>query len=410
MYEIAERAIAFIPREEIEEPALRQIELLSEMPFIHRHVAVMPDCHLGRGATVGSMIPTLGAIIPAAVGVDIGCGMIAARTELSASDLPEDLSGIRQGIERRVPLAAGASNRSITETARPRVEALEEMAGDRLAFYDKTKRDWRKQVGSLGSGNHFIEVVLDKDERVWGFLHSGSRGVGASVANHHIKIAQAEMERDGVKLPDRDLAYLSEGTATFDDYITDLFWCQNYARLNREEMMDRVITELSYAMFEGEREVEVDRVVSCHHNFTERERHFGEDVWVSRKGAISAFEDQAGLIPGSMGTRSYIVSGRGNEESFCTAPHGAGRRFSRSEARRRFTMDDYDRDMAGIEANRSDDFLDELPGAYKDIDEVMEYSKDLVDIAGEFRQVVNVKGPSGFRRRGRRRRGRGRRR
>ena len=408
MYEIADRAIAFIPRGEIEEPALRQIELLSEMPFIHRHVAMMPDCHLGRGATVGSMIPTLGAIIPAAVGVDIGCGMIVARTELSASDLPEDLSGIRQGIERRVPLAAGASNRSITETAQPRIEALEEMAGDRLAFYDKTKRDWRKQVGSLGSGNHFIEVVLDKDERVWGFLHSGSRGVGASVANHHIKIAQAEMKRHGVDLPDRDLAYLSEGSTTFDDYITDLFWCQNYARLNREEMMDRVITELSYAMFGGEREVKVDRVVSCHHNFTERERHFGEDVWVSRKGAISAFEGQAGLIPGSMGTRSYIVSGLGNEESFCTAPHGAGRRFSRSEARRRFTMDDYDRDMAGIEANRSDDFLDELPGAYKDIDEVMEYSKGLVEIAGEFRQVVNVKGPSGFRRR--RRRGRGRRR
>ena len=407
MHEIADRAIAFIPREEIEEPTLRQIELLSEMPFIHRHVAVMPDCHLGRGATVGSMIPTLGAIIPAAVGVDIGCGMIAARTELSASDLPEDLSGIRQGIERRVPLAAGASNRSITETAQPRIEALEEMAGDRLAFYDKTKRDWRKQIGSLGSGNHFIEVVLDKDERVWGFLHSGSRGVGASVANHHIKIAQAEMKRHGVELPDRDLAYLSEGSTTFDDYITDLFWCQNYARLNREEMMDRVITELSYAMFGGEREVEVDRVVSCHHNFTEHERHFGEDVWVSRKGAISAFEGQAGLIPGSMGTRSYIVSGLGNEESFRTAPHGAGRRFSRSEARRRFTMDDYDRDMAGIEANRSDDFLDELPGAYKDIDEVMEYSKDLVEIAGEFRQVVNVKGPSGFRRR--RRRGRRRR-
>lgn len=405
MYEIAERAIAFIPREEIEKTAMRQIELLSEMPFIHRHVAVMPDCHLGRGATVGSMIPTLGAIIPAAVGVDIGCGMIAARTELGAADLPDDLSGIRQGIERRVPLAAGASNRGITETAQPRIETLEEMAGDRLAFYDKTKRDWRKQIGSLGSGNHFIEIVLDKDERVWGFLHSGSRGVGASVANHHIKIAQAEMKRDGISLPDRDLAYLNEGSATFDDYITDLFWCQNYARLNREEMMDRVIKELSYAMFEAEREVEVDRVVSCHHNFTERERHFGEDVWVSRKGAISAFEGQAGLIPGSMGTRSYIVSGLGNEESFCTAPHGAGRRFSRSEARRRFTMDDYDRDMAGIEANRSDDFLDELPGAYKDIDEVMEYSKDLVDIVGEFRQVVNVKGPSGFRRR-RRRRGR----
>ena len=405
MYEIADGAIGFIPSEKIEAPALRQIELLATMPFIHRHVAVMPDCHLGRGATVGSMIPTLGAIIPAAVGVDIGCGMIAARTESDGGGSAGRSVGHTSG--HRATGSAGGGRVQSRASRRRRSRALTRWKRWRAIGCRSTTRRSAIGDGSLGRWGRAITLLRwcwIKDERVWGFLHSGSRGVGASVANFHIKVAQSEMERDGVDLPDRDLAFLTEGTATFDDYIADLFWCQNYARLNRDEMMDRVIAELSYAMFEGEREVEVDRVVSCHHNFTERERHFGEDVWVSRKGAISAFEGQAGLIPGSMGTRSYIVSGLGNAESFCTAPHGAGRRFSRTEARRRFTMDDYDRDMKGIEANRSDDFLDELPGAYKDIDEVMEYSKELVEIAGEFRQVVNVKGASGFRRRRRRRR------
>ena len=404
MYEINDRAVAWLPPEEIEESSLNQIEMVSRMPFVFRHVAVMPDCHLGMGATVGSVIPTVGAIIPAAVGVDIGCGMVAVRTSLTRDDLPEDLSGIREGIERRIPLAAGGANRRLTESAAERVAQIEESAGDRLSFYDKVKRDWREQLGTLGSGNHFIEIVLDEAGSVWGFLHSGSRGVGARVAEHHITIAKSEMSDAGVDLPDSDLAYLTEGTETFDDYIADLYWCQDYALHNRAEMMDRVLTELSYAVYGDDRGVERVETVMCHHNFTAREAHFDEDVWVSRKGAIEASEGQMGLIPGSMGTRSYCVRGLGEPESFRTAPHGAGRRFSRGEARRRFTMEDYDRSMQGIEARRSPDFLDELPEAYKDIDTVMEYSRDLVEITAVFSQIVNVKGHSGFRRSRRRRR------
>ena len=404
MYVISDRAVAWIPPGEIEDTTLRQIEMVSRMPFVFRHVAVMPDCHLGKGATVGSVIPTVGAIIPAAVGVDIGCGMVAVRTSLKRDDLPKDLSDIREGIERRIPLAAGGVNRSLTEGAAARVALIEKEAGDRLLFYDRVKRDWREQLGTLGSGNHFIEVVLDETGDVWAFLHSGSRGIGARVAEHHIGIAKSEMSEAGVDLQDPDLAFLTEGTPTFDDYISDLYWCQDYAMQNRAEMMDRVLTELSYVVHGDDRGIERVETVMCHHNFTARETHFGEDVWVSRKGAIEASEGQPGLIPGSMGTRSYCVRGLGEPESFRTAPHGAGRRFSRGEARRRFTMEDYDRSMQGIEARRSPEFLDELPEAYKDIDEVMEHSRDLVSVTAEFTQIVNVKGPSGFRRSRRRRR------
>ena len=404
MYVISDRAVAWIPPGEIEDTTLRQIEMVSRMPFVFRHVAVMPDCHLGKGATVGSVIPTVGAIIPAAVGVDIGCGMVAVRTSLKRDDLPKDLSDIREGIERRIPLAAGGVNRSLTEGAAARVALIERETGDRLLFYDRVKRDWREQLGTLGSGNHFIEVVLDETGDMWAFLHSGSRGIGARVAEHHIGIAKSEMSEAGVDLQDPDLAFLTEGTPTFDDYISDLYWCQDYALQNRAEMMERVLTELSYAVHGDDRGIERVETVMCHHNFTARETHFGEDVWVSRKGAIEASEGQPGLIPGSMGTRSYCVRGLGEPESFRTAPHGAGRRFSRGEARRRFTMEDYDRSMQGIEARRSPEFLDELPEAYKDIDEVMEHSRDLVSVTAAFSQIVNVKGPSGFRRSRRRRR------
>ena len=404
MYEINDTAVAWLPPSEIEEEALKQIEMVSRMPFVFRHVAVMPDCHLGKGATVGSVIPTVGAIIPAAVGVDIGCGMVAVKTSLKRVDLPEDLSNIREGIERRIPLAAGGVNRSLTEGVAARVALIERETGDRLLFYDRVKRDWREQLGTLGSGNHFIEVVLDETGDVWAFLHSGSRGIGARVAEHHIGIAKSEMSEAGVDLQDPDLAFLTEGTSTFDDYIADLYWCQDYALQNRAEMMERVLTELSYAVHSDDRGIERVETIMCHHNFTARETHFGEDVWVSRKGAIEASEGQPGLIPGSMGTRSYCVRGLGEPESFRTAPHGAGRRFSRGEARRRFTMEDYDRSMQGIEARRSPDFLDELPEAYKDIDEVMEHSRDLVSVTAVFSQIVNVKGRSGFRRSRRRRR------
>ena len=396
MYQINKTAISWLPPEQIEPAAMQQIVKLASMPFIYKHVAVMPDCHVGMGATVGSCIPTDGAIIPAAVGVDIGCGMVAVRTPLSRDDLPADLSGIREGIERRIPLSAGKYNRSVSSTAKARVATLENEAGERLGLYKKIsgRADWRLQIGSLGSGNHFIEITVDESGGVWAFLHSGSRGIGNKIAMQHIRTAQRLMKRESVRLPDRDLAYLSEGTEEFDDYIRDLRWAQDFALLNREEMMDRVMTELSYTVYrEGghEDELELERI-QCHHNFTQKERHYGKDVWVSRKGAIQAKEGQMGLIPGSMGTASYVVRGLGSVDAFETAPHGAGRRFSRSQARKRFTMDDFDRDMQGIEVRRSKEFIDELPGAYKDIDTVMEQSKDLVEIVHTFRQIVNVKG------------------
>ena len=387
---IGPNVLSWLPAEQIEDSAMQQIENLSRMPFIFKHVAVMPDCHFGMGATVGSVIPTNRAIIPAAVGVDIGCGMIAVKTPLTREDLPEDLSDIRKAIEHQVPLSAGHYNRSIKKTAKPRIEQLEAKAAelDRLDFYDKLDKNWRKQLGSLGSGNHFIEVVLDEEGYAWAFLHSGSRGVGNRIAAYHIKIAKALMEKWYINLPDADLAYLVEDTPEFDDYLKDLDWAQEFALLNREEMMERIIRLLQYRCGD----FEPVETIQCHHNFTQREHHFGRNILVSRKGAIEAREGQLGLIPGSMGTRSYVVRGKGNAASFNTAPHGAGRRLSRNKARNAFTMDDFDRDMEGIEVNRSEAFLDELPGAYKDIDLVMEQSAGLVEILHTFRQIVNVKG------------------
>ena len=387
---IGPNVLSWLPAEQIEDSAMQQIENLSRLPFIFKHVGVMPDCHFGMGATVGSVIPTNRAIIPAAVGVDIGCGMIAVKTPLKREDLPEDLSDIRKAIEHQVPLSAGHYNRSIKKTAKPRIEQMEAKAAElgRLDFYDKLDKNWRKQLGSLGSGNHFIEVVLDEEGYAWAFLHSGSRGVGNRIAVHHIKIAKALMEKWYINLPDADLAYLVEDTPEFDHYMTDLNWAQEFALLNREEMMERIIRLLQYRCGD----FEPVETIQCHHNFTQREHHFGKNILVSRKGAIEAREGQLGLIPGSMGTRSYVVRGKGNAASFNTAPHGAGRRLSRNKARNNFTMDDFDRDMVGIEVNRSEAFLDELPGAYKDIDLVMEQSAGLVEILHTFRQIVNVKG------------------
>ena len=387
---IGPNVLSWLPAEQIEDSAMQQIENLSRLPFIFKHVGVMPDCHFGMGATVGSVIPTNRAIIPAAVGVDIGCGMIAVKTPLKREDLPEDLSDIRKAIEHQVPLSAGHYNRSIKKTAKPRIEQMEAKAAElgRLDFYDKLDKNWRKQLGSLGSGNHFIEVVLDEEGYAWAFLHSGSRGVGNRIAVHHIKIAKALMEKWYINLPDADLAYLVEDTPEFDDYMTDLNWAQEFALLNREEMMERIIRLLQYRCGD----FEPVETIQCHHNFTQREHHFGKNILVSRKGAIEAREGQLGLIPGSMGTRSYVVRGKGNAASFNTAPHGAGRRLSRNKARNNFTMADFDRDMVGIEVNRSEAFLDELPGAYKDIDLVMEQSAGLVEILHTFRQIVNVKG------------------
>jgi len=391
METINDKIVTFLNPKTIEPAAKQQLENIAELPFVVKHVAVMPDCHLGKGATVGSVIATKGAIIPAAVGVDIGCGMIAVKTKFFAEDLPTNLEKVRTGIERRIPLGAGAFNRKITDTARKRVTQLKKEA---TQDYDSVDKRWTDALGSLGSGNHFIEISLDESNRVWVVLHSGSRGIGNTLAMKHIRIAQKLMDENSIKLKDRDLAYLSENRGEFDKYINDLLWAQDFALLNREGMMDRVMTELSYVFYTEDghqKEIELDRI-NCHHNFTQRENHFNEDVWITRKGAIQMKAGQKGVIPGSMATSSYIVSGLENKMAYHSAPHGAGRRFSRGEARRRFTMEDFKKAMAGIECRHSAKLIDELPMAYKDIDEVMENSKELVKVDHRLRQVVSIKG------------------
>ena len=376
--------------------AEEQARTTATMPFIYPHLALMPDAHLGLGATVGSVIPTLRTVMPAAVGVDIGCGMIAVKTQFGRKDLDErmrstgtTLKALREEIERAVPTSAGAYNRKIVSTAEPRVAELEELAAE--AGFDPADYvgNWRLQLGTLGSGNHFIEVSVDETDAVWLFLHSGSRGVGNRIASKHIKVAQRLMEKWWITLPDRDLAYLVEGTTEFDSYIAELGWAQRFALLNREEMMDRVVRQL--AEWIGEPVVEHDRI-NCHHNFTQKEVHFGKTVWLSRKGAISAQSGEAGLIPGSMGTASYVVTGLGNPVALNSSPHGAGREYSRSAARKTFTRDQLRTAMEGIEYRDTDAFLDEIPAAYKPIDTVMTDAADLVVIRHTLRQLVNVKG------------------
>ena len=374
----------------LESSTLEQAQRTSELPFVFPHVALMPDAHLGLGATVGSVIPTDRSVIPAAVGVDIGCGMVAVLTQLSADDLAgRSLAPLREAIERAVPLSAGAANRKVVATAAPRVADLEAKAVTAEFDPDSRTGRWREQLGTLGSGNHFIEVSLDEEDRVWAFLHSGSRGVGNKIAQHHIAIARRLMERYWVTLPDRDLAYLVEGTHEFWAYIRELTWAQHYAALNRDEMMDRVLRQLGE--FVGT-EVEQRQRVNCHHNFTQQETHWGKKVWVSRKGAIEARKGQLGLIPGSMGTRSYVVSGLGDAMSLNSAPHGAGRQFSRSRARRTFSREQLREAMVGIEYRDTDAFIDEIPAAYKDIDQVMADAAGLVEVRHTLRQVLNVKG------------------
>ena len=373
------------------EPNTRaQAEAASQMPFIYPHLALMPDAHLGKGATVGSVIPTLGAIIPAAVGVDIGCGMIAVRTQFEASDLPSDRRSLREAIEAAVPLSAGKYNTEITrEHTDGRIEELVSAAEDAHLDPSAYAKNWRLQLGTLGSGNHFIEVSLDETDRVWLFLHSGSRGVGNKIAQHHIKVAQRLCEKWWISLPDPDLAYLVEDTDEFWAYIHELRWAQRFALLNREEMMDRVVS--CFEEWVGAA-VARDEEINCHHNYTARERHFGKDVWLSRKGAIDADEGVPGLIPGSMGTRSYVVVGKGNRVALNSSPHGAGREYSRSRARKTFTHDDLRAAMGDIEYRDTNAFIDEIPAAYKDIDVVMHDAKDLVEVRHTLRQIVNVKG------------------
>lgn len=374
----------------VEDEALRQAQITADLPFIYPHVALMPDAHVGMGSSIGTVFGTIGAVLPAAVGVDIGCGMIGVRTALTDTDLaPRDLTRLRDELERLIPLSPGNYNSKLRfDSARDRVRELEDLAADGGVNLEHSPK-WKMQLGSLGGGNHFIELCLDEENRVWMFLHSGSRGVGNKIAQRHIRAAKADMRIRRRAVADPNLAYLSEGTPEFDAYIRDLNWAQRFAYLNREEMMDR----FAYAMelFMGEPVEELERI-NCHHNYTVPEKHYGKTVWLTRKGAIRADQGVLALIPGSMGTASYVVEGLGNEEALRSAPHGAGRLMSRTEARARFGVADLDARMGGIVYRPGEAFVDEIPDAYKNIDQVMLDAAPLVKVRHKLRQVMNVKG------------------
>ena len=384
----------------LEEQARKQLLNVAQLPFIFKWVAAMPDVHWGIGATVGSVIPTKGAIIPAAVGVDIGCGMMAVQTDLNARDLPDHLKGIRSAIEKAVPHGRTnhggrgdvgawreipARNNEVWQTLKPRYDAI-------LEKHPKLDRgNHSNHLGTLGTGNHFIEVCLDESENVWFMLHSGSRGVGNRMGSYFIEVARRDMEKFFIHLPDKDLAYFSEGSEHFDDYVEAVEWAQDFARWNRHLMMEQIVGAVRDS---GEVRPFVAelKAINCHHNYVARERHYGQDILVTRKGAVRAREGDMGIIPGSMGARSYIVRGKGNMESFMSSSHGAGRAMSRTEAKRRFTVEDHKRMTSGVECRKDAEVIDETPAAYKSIEAVMAAQSDLVEVVHMLRQVVCVKG------------------
>ncbi|MGL6161627.1 RtcB family protein [Microbulbifer sp.] len=383
-----------------EPEAREQLKNISRLPFIHQWVAAMPDVHLGKGATIGSVVPTLGAVIPAAVGVDIGCGMMAVRTSIKASQLPDNLAGVRSAIERAVPHGRSARHRGSRDkgawsnapddvmNAWAPLAAQFDVLQEKHPVLKNTNN--LNHLGTLGTGNHFIELCLDEHGSVWLMLHSGSRGVGNRIGTHFIEMAKRDMERWHIHLPDSDLAYLPEGTDHFDQYVEAVEWAQNFARINREVMMARVIDAVKAALgmdFDARTEA-----VNCHHNYVSRENHFGTNVLVTRKGAVRAREGEMGIIPGSMGARSFIVRGLGNAESFCSCSHGAGRVMSRTKAKKMVSLEEHLQATADVECRKDAGVIDETPSAYKPIEKVMAAQKDLVEIVYTLKQVVCVKG------------------
>lgn len=396
---------AWVNGVQLEDEAMKQLKHLAGLPFVHKHIAVMPDVHAGKGSTVGSVIPTYGAIIPAAVGVDIGCGMMAVKTNITAKQLPDNLFGIRTDIEAAVPHGrtanGGPGDRGAWGNPPPVVEmAFTSSSGTSLKTgldqiidkHPKIKQAGERaanHLGTLGTGNHFVEICLDEHDAVWIMLHSGSRGIGNRIGSYFIEIAKQEMERFFISLPDKDLSYLPEGTDHFNDYVAAVGWAQGFAMANRRVMMTNVIDALKKTF----PWLAADTIaVNCHHNYVAKERHLGKDVFLTRKGAVSAKKDELGIIPGSMGTKSFIVRGKGNHESFCSCSHGAGRKMSRTEAKKTFTLADHIKATAGVECRKDEDVIDETPMAYKDIDAVMAAQADLVEIVHTLRQVVCVKG------------------
>jgi tRNA-splicing ligase RtcB len=397
---------AWIDGVQLEDAAKKQLVNVASLPFIHHHVAAMPDVHWGMGATVGSVIPTKGAIIPAAVGVDIGCGMVAARTSLTVNDLPDNLSAIRSAIEKAVPHGrtnhGGEGDRgawhnvpdavagTMTDFDSGDLAARLKVITDKHPKLAKPAQRAPRHLGTLGTGNHFIELCLDEENAVWVMLHSGSRGIGNAIGSYFIERAKEDMKRWFINLPDDDLAYLPEGSQNFDDYVEAVEWAQNFAMQNRALMLAATMRAIQNALG---REFEWGSVaVNCHHNYVAREHHFGANVFVTRKGAVSARDGELGIIPGSMGAKSFIVRGKGNPDSFHTCSHGAGRAMSRTEAKRRFTLEDHVKATEGIECRKDQGVIDETPMAYKDIDAVMAAQADLVEVVHTLRQVVCVKG------------------
>ena len=380
--------------DEIEQKAEKQLRNIASLPFIHHHVAAMPDVHLGIGATVGSVIPTRKAIIPASVGVDIGCGMMAIKTSLTARQLPDNLAAVRHAIERSVPVGFDMHQheRIATESAQEVSAGLHQIL-DKYPKLISRKAEkalkWARQIGTLGGGNHFIEVCLDTAGTMWVMLHSGSRGIGNQIGMHFIAAAKTELEKRGVTLPDKNLAWFDEGTELFKDYVFAVEWAQGYAATNREVMMANVIEAMRATLPEFEL---TDMAINCHHNYVAKERHFDADVYVTRKGAIRAGEGELGIIPGSMGARSYIVKGKGNADAFHSCAHGAGRKMSRTQARKTFNRDDLVKQTHGVECRKDKSVIDEIPAAYKDIDTVMANQQDLVEVVATLKQVVCVKG------------------
>lgn len=380
--------------DEVDDPTLAQLRQVAGLPVVFHHVAAMPDVHLGLGATVGSVIPTLDAVIPAAVGVDIGCGMIAQRLSLGAEELPDSLRGARQAIERVVPVGfeSHPASDAPVKDAEPLAAGIEKLVA-RYPDLGRRVRDWRAkwrcQLGTLGGGNHFIELCLDESDRVWVMLHSGSRGIGNAIGQHFIALAKRDMEGHIQRLPDANLSYFEEGNPHFRDYMEAVGWAQEYARVNRRVMMQRILAALTAELppFRVTREA-----INCHHNYVATEHHFGRDVLVTRKGAIRAGRGELGIIPGSMGARSYIVRGRGGADAFDSCAHGAGRRMSRRQAKKRYSLRDLHDQTTGVECRKDKGVLDEIPGAYKNIDQVMAHQSDLVEVVHTLKQVICVKG------------------
>lgn len=379
---------AWLPKEEIEPQALQQLQNVADLPFVFKHVAAMPDVHLGIGATVGSVIATEKAIIPAAVGVDIGCGMMAVKIPLKAEVIQDKIKDVRHSIERSIPLGHN-SNKRLTET-------VENYQGwkmlSQLKFVDQDLYTRAKhQLGSLGGGNHFVEICVDTDQAVWVMLHSGSRHIGKTLAQRYIEEAKFILKMNKEEFPDANLAYFKENSEPFQNYIAALLWCQDYAFHNRQEMMRRILKDLAYSV-NGSEPLQKIIEVNCHHNYAVSERHFGRQVWVTRKGAVRAARGDLGIIPGSMGTRSYIVRGLGNPDSFLSCSHGAGRRMSRTEAKKKFSLEDLRQQTEGVECRKDQGVIDEIPGAYKDIDQVMKNQSDLVEVVAIMKQFLCIKG------------------